>query len=371
MIWSTTALQDTTIFEKDPYRNSGLDQVHELRKEGDTTSSDLTESRILIQFNLTQLSNILSTNSINVNDISASLKFYTVQESELPKDYTIEARALSTNWSNGTGYVSSPAGKISNSATTDGATWIATAGTGSATWFSKLTTGSAVLYNTGSAGGGVFYTASVASQSFNFKNTDAINIDVTQIVKNWANNVFVNNGFVVSFKNNELTASNSPNTLIQLYSSDTHTVFEPQLYISWTGSITYSTGSMSLLTFEDSPIVYTRSFKGEYLKDKKVRVMLGSRAKYPRASFAQNSVFATTKALPANSYYQIKDAHNNEIIIPFSQFTKINTTSAGSYFDFYTTMLYPERYYKFEIKSEFTDITEYFSANDFTFKIIE
>ena len=43
MIWSTPALQDTTIFESDPYRNAGLDQVLELRKAGDVTTADLTE----------------------------------------------------------------------------------------------------------------------------------------------------------------------------------------------------------------------------------------------------------------------------------------------------------------------------------------
>ena len=83
MIWSTPALLDTTIFESDPYRNSGLDQVLELRKAGDVTTSDLTESRILIKFDLTNISNILYTNGININNISASLKLYTVQEYEL------------------------------------------------------------------------------------------------------------------------------------------------------------------------------------------------------------------------------------------------------------------------------------------------
>ena len=58
MIWSTPALLDTTIFESNPYKNSGLDQVLELQKKGDVTTSDLTESRILIKFDLTNISNI-------------------------------------------------------------------------------------------------------------------------------------------------------------------------------------------------------------------------------------------------------------------------------------------------------------------------
>ena len=81
--------------------------------------------------------------------------------------------------------------------------------------------------------------------------------------------------------------------------------------------------------------------------------------------------FATLRSLPQNSYYQIKDAHNDKILIPYSQFTKINSDTNGAYFDIYTTMMYANRYYKFEIKAEFSDFTAYFTSNDFLFKITE
>jgi len=366
MIWSLSALQDATIYEKDPYRNTGLDQLLELRKEGDTTTGDLAESRILIKFDLASLSNILSENNITINDISSSLRLYTVLESELPKTYTIEAKALNSTWENGSGYYTYPTSVASNTIT-DGVTWVDIAGSGSATWQSLSTGTNGFVYNS-EVGGGVWYTASIASQSFSFKTDNVVDIDVSDIVKSWYNGAFSNNGFLVTFKNSEITASNYPLTNIQFHSSETHTVYEPHLYISWTGSL-YSTGSMSVVTYEDSPIIYTRTFKSEYYKDKKVRVLLGSRAKFPRPTFAQNSTFSTMKALPENSYYQIKDAHSDEVIIPFSEATKINCNSNGNYFDFYSTMMYPERYYKFEIKAVFDDITEYFNSNEFIFKI--
>lgn len=372
MIWSIPALQDTTIYQSDPYRNTGLDQILELHKEGDVTSSDLTESRILIKFNLTPLTAILSENNISINSISASLKLYTVQESELPTTYIIEARPIAVDWKPGAGYQSTPVGTIASTAVTDGATWISTAGLDTATWSGSLAANSQILYYSGStAGGAIWITGSVASQSFSYNTNDAVSIDITSIVKNWYNGVYTNNGLVLSYNLAAITASNYPETLLQFYSSNTHTVYEPQLYISWTGSITYNTGSMSLLTYEDDPIIYTRNFKGEYLTNKKVRILLGSRAKYPRPAFAQNTTFATMKALPQNSYYQIKDAHTDEIVIAYGEETKISTNANGSYFDFYTTMLYPERYYKFEIKAVFTDITEYFDSVDFTFKVIK
>ena len=370
MIWSVPALQDTTIYEIDPYRNTGLDSILELEKAGDSSTSDLYESRILIKFDLTSLASILSDNNIPINSISASLNLYTVQESALPKSYTIEAKALAADWSNGSGYFNYPSNTILNTAITDGATWHSTSGTGSITWSASLSPSTQLVFNTGSAGGGVWYTSSIASQSFNFKTEDTIKLDVTAIVKNWHSGAFTNNGFIIAFNHNQITASNYPTTNIQIYSSDTHTVFEPQLFINWTGSITYNTGSMSVITYEDNPIVYVRSFKGEFLKNKKARILLAARVKYPRPAFGQNTVFKSLLNLPSSSYFQINDVLTNDIIIPYSQYTKINTVGDHSFIEFYTTMLYPERYYKFEIKTIIDGYDYFITSPDFTFKAI-
>jgi len=368
MIWSIPALQDTTIYESDPYRNTGLDQILEIGKSGTSAGGDLSENRSLVKFDINLLSGILSDNNISVNDISASLRLYTVQESELPQLYSIEAKALAASWSNGVGY--SLTDTVSATSVVDGATWISTQGSVSGSWGDSLTTGRAMTFNT-LQGGGVWYTSSIASQSFSFKTNDTVNIDVTSIVKGWQNGTISNNGFIISLNNAALSNANFPNTNIQFYSSETHTVFEPQLYISWTGSFSYNTGSLAVITYEDNPIVYTRNFRSEYHKDAKVRILISARPKYPRPTFAQNSDFTTVKALPATTYYQIIDAHNDQIIIPYSEATKVSTNSTGGYFDFYSTMMHPERYYKFEIKSVFNGVTEYFNANDFIFKIIK
>jgi len=369
MNWSTTPIQDTTIYESDPNRNSGLDQILELKKTGDSSTSDLGEARSLLKFDLSELSSILSENNVNINSVSASLRLFTVQESELPRNYVIEARALAKDWTNGSGYLSVPAGTISDTYVSDGATWYTTAGTGSTLWTSSLSSGATYYYNT-NAGGASWYTSSIASQSFSFTTSDNLSIDVTNIVRAWYSGSLPNYGFLLAFKHDQITGSNSPLTNIQLYSVETNTVFQPQLYINWTGSVTYNTGSMSVLTYESNPVVYVRTFKGEFQKNKKVRILLGSRPKYPRPVFQQNSIFSGMGALPSASYYQIKDAHNNQILIPYGNDTLINTNASGSYFDFYTTMMYGERYYKFEIKAVFSDFTQYFTSNDFTFKII-
>lgn len=386
MIYSIPILQDTTIYESDPYRNTGLDQILELRKEGDISTSNLLESRILIKSDLSSISGILSSNSISINDISASLRLYTVQESNVPRTYTIEVRPIAVDWQNGTGYYSFPqTGHLANQSSTtigysvglvpsydhtDGATWMQTAGTGSTTWSSSLSVSSSMLYNSSSIGGGLWITGSVCSQSFSPRQSSNIDIDITSIVRSWLTGSMTNNGLILSFKNSEISSSNYPNTLIQFYSAETHTVNEPHLYLYWTGSYTYSSGSATVAVRSDSPVIYTKYFPREFQQDKKIRIDIGARPRYPRQSFQQNSVFSIEKALPEETYYQIIDAHSSEIIIPYSQFTKVNTISGSSYFEFYTTMLHCERYYKFELRSNYSGVIEYYNSNDYIFKIV-
>jgi hypothetical protein len=368
MIWSIPALQNATIYESDQYRNTGLDSILELKKE--TLSSGIHESRILIKFDLTSLSASLSENNVSINNVTSSLRLYNVQSFELPKSYTVEAKIVSEDWSNGSGYFNFPTTDITYSSITDGVTWKTTSGSGSLYWTSSLNAGTTSSFISKS-GGGRWYTSSIASQSFNFKSNDSLDIDVSNIVKAWYTGSYNNYGFLVTLKNSEITSVNYPDTNIQFYSSFTTTVFEPQLYIQWADVQTYATGSLSVITKEDDPIIYLRSFEGVYQKDTKVRILLGSRKKFPRPTFSQNSSFSTMYALPVNTYYQIKDAHNDQIVVPYSNYTKINTNSSGSYFDFYTTMLYPERYYKFEFKVNYSESIEYFNSNDFLFKIIK
>ena len=67
---------------------------------------------------------------------------------------------------------------------------------------------------------------------------------------------------------------------------------------------------------------------------------------------------------------ETNDVLTNDIIIPYSQYTKINTVGDHSFIEFYTTMLYPERYYKFEIKTIIDGYDYFITSPDFTFKAI-
>jgi hypothetical protein len=369
MIWSVPVLQDTTIYESDPFRNTGLDNIIEVSKIGEFDDDTLKESRILMKFDLSDLPNVLSANGISINDISASIRLYKSTEGELPRNYTLESKMVYSPWDNGTGYYYFPVGTISNTALSDGATWSNTKGSGSLLWAQNLS-GSAVTSYNNVAGGGNWFSSSIITSSFSpgLARQD-LDLNVTAFVKSWHIGTNVNNGLLISLKQSEITGSNSANTYIRFHASETETVYEPHLYISWASS-SYNTGSLTLINVYDDPVIYTKYFKNEYPIDSKIRFYLGTRSRFPKPNFSQNSEFQLEKALPYNSFYQIIDAHNNQVLIPYSSYTRLNTNSSGSYFDLYTTMMYPERFYRFEIKTEVDNGYVYFNRPEFTFKAV-
>ena len=60
---------------------------------------------------------------------------------------TIEAKPLSVNWENGSGYSTAPGGLIASTAVTDGATWMTTAGLSTTTWSASLAANSQIVFN--------------------------------------------------------------------------------------------------------------------------------------------------------------------------------------------------------------------------------
>jgi hypothetical protein len=369
MIWSTPALQDTTIYENDPYRNAGLDPILEIKAGQDSNTLEYFEARSLIKFDIASVKNMFISEGYS-GSFNAKLILHTVQELEIPPIYTLKCYPVADSWSDGTGYATEPDGTVPESYLSDGATWYLTNGNQSLTWVSaSMSSDATVAYNSVS-GGGDWYSAWPATQSFSYKSTDSIAIDVTSAVNQWLSASINNNGFIIGL-NNPFSYNTVYNTTIQLYSSETHTVYEPHLYIYWNADV-FNSGSNVTASFSDNTVVYVNALKSEYQQNTKAMIQLGARPRYPRRTFSQNTDFSTVTILPETSYYQIRDAHSNEIVIPYSDFTKVSASDGINYISFYTTMLYPERFYSFEIKTTYMNgVTEYYNGSDFIFKITQ
>ena len=385
MIWSILPYKDTTLYEADSTRNTGLDQVNELRVQ--LIDSNYYESRILMSYDTSKIQNYLTRESVAVSDISASLNLNVLQAYELPFKYEIGVRAASQPWVNGTGY-------LTGTKVTNGAAW-SPSWTGSVTltpdnsgsFNYDQTSGS--LYKTGSydtvinynttKGGGSWYidTADTSSlycyQSFDYRTDSNISVDVSPIVKKWLNNDIPNYGFIIYLNKIDSDTSSSisfnENTMIQTYAAETDTIQSPTLTVYNLVSQSFSP-SNTILSPTGSVIVYQPNFSGEVKANSKHRFILAARPEYPRPAFGQNTVFNSLLNLPSSSYFQINDVLTNDAIIPYSQYTKINTVGNHSFIEFYTTMLYPERYYKFEIKTIINTFDYFITSPDFTFKVI-
>ena len=105
-----------------------------------------------------------------------------------------------------------------------------------------------------------------------------------------------------------------------------------------------------------------------------VKIKLHVRDKYPTRQFTSSSNYLNPGYFTTSSYYSIRDAHTEEVVIPFDDnCTKLSANNNGMYFNLYMNGLQPERYYRVLIKavsgSGTSGETVQFYDDNFTFKV--
>ncbi len=243
--------KDTTIFESKNTLNAGLDQVLDIEKAVDlqqgtsdpnVTVTSSVSSRILIKFDLTELSASILSGSVTAS--SVYLNMFAVEGKEIPLSYSIFAHPISQSWDMGTGH------KDDFPIVKNGANWDTKDGLTS--WIpsgSIIATGSATGSNgdSVSGSGATWFTSSAASQSFDFQTTD-LQMDVTAIVLLWLSGSLDNEGFIIKRSNDDETNEKLLGAL-SFYSNETHTVYRPRLEVVWDDQIyTEATTSTTLFT---------------------------------------------------------------------------------------------------------------------------
>jgi hypothetical protein len=388
MIYTIYPKFDSTIYEKTESLNTGTDQILELSHEL-VGSSSKYNSRILMKFDVSGVES-----DVNSGKISSNAKYYlqlrTADVKEIPQEYTIYAYPLSGSWTNGTG-------KYSNTpATTDGVSWKyrssksvgtlwgVTAVTGginyewdeiSDSWVdANLIFGALYASTTGSyfssVGGGTWWTFenTVCTQSFSYESSD-IYMDVSSIVKKWitGSGRFENDGFILKFSN-QIESSTESLPSLKFFSVDSNTIYVPKLFVVWDDS-SFQTGSLSRISLDDTLI--NVNLKKSYSETEKAKIRIYVNSKYPQKTYTTQSYYTQNYFLPTSSYYEIRDAHTDEIIIPFDKTgSKISCDSEGNYFKLWMNSFQPERFYRVLIKSETDggDISQIFD-NQYYFKV--
>ena len=369
---------DTTLYQVSGSGNSGLDEILEIQKTMSAAGGNIKVSRILIKFDLSEISSSIVDGTIST-DAKYYLNLFDAGSENLNVSQSLFAYPVSQSWVEGQGTFND------DPQTLEGASWQYRDGITQKTFW--LSGSEAAV----SSSGGAWHTNVYASQSFQYESKD-MRMDVTPIINKWLDGTYPNNGFIVkrsgSFGNLDTNVEEGNQDRLgnfKFFSRQTNTIYPPKLEVEWYDT-KWSTGSLSPLTSTDLDdlTIYMKNLRDEYKENSKIKFRLVGRAKYPTKSFSNtSSAYLTAKYLPSGSkesiggtgaYYSVRDVQTEDVIIPYGTGSLISCDSTGNYFNLWMNGLQSERYYKFEFKvvsgSDTVDETNQYFDNDFTFKVV-
>tara|TARA_R100001594_G_scaffold150636_2_gene212966 strand:- start:9902 stop:11053 length:1152 start_codon:yes stop_codon:yes gene_type:complete len=377
------AEKDTTLYEKYPEQNTGIDQILELTKIASGSKlrgiiqGNTYNSRFLIDFGseITKIQTAVTNGEIPAFDFnhpasaSAYLRLYAANATDLLQSYDINAYPISESWTNGGGnYSDSPIQKYG------------------ASWYYRTSDDAADYWLTGSAdsvgqmgatetteGGGTWLTGSSnlyeATQSFQNESPD-LRINVTRIISASVAEMIPNHGFIVKRPTADEISGEVLGKL-QFFGRESHTIYVPRLEVCW-DDINNAGGTDTITA--DTYVPYIKNIKNEYRTNEIAKFRIGVRPDYPTKTYSTASFYMTKERLPRSSSYSIYDSVTNDVIIQdetewSNSTTKISNDSDGSYFKLRMDSFMPERYYKIQLKCVRTNDTQTF--DDFYFKVVK
>jgi len=349
-----TASKDATVYLQQPNQNTGFDEILEISKVYYGNVKDV--SHALLKFEVGYISKSISEQSIKLDTANLILK--ETKSEEIPLEYTIYANPIFGNWEMGTGT------RFDN-ITTAGVTWNYREGDSKLEWiengFEANTTAS---INDGS--GGTWYTNYGSSQSFNYQTAD-INMNVKSMLTAWMSGSIQNNGIILKYST-ENESDTQDYGILKFFSKETNTIYQPKIQIAWDDQI-FTTASLSALTANDIKVGVT-NLKKEYKVGGEVKLKIFGRELYPLKTFTNTFSYETVKYLPQTTYYQIKDVNSDDVIIPFSDYSKVSCDETGNYIKINFSNWEAGRTYKIEFKVDNDGDIQYFD-NDTTFSLIK
>ena len=348
-----TASKDASVYLQQPNQNTGLDEILEISKVYYGNVKDI--SRALLKFDVGFLSKSIVDGTIPMENASLILK--ETQSEEIPLEYTLYAYPISQSWQMGIGT------RFDN-VSTQGVTWNYREGDSNLEWlpsaqFANGTTGSL------DGQGGVWHTTPNANQSFNYQTAD-ISMNVISMLRAWMTGSILNEGLVVKHAFN-VENDTEDYGIVKVFSKETNTIYQPKIRIGWDDQ-SFITGSLSALITEDIK-VSVANFKREYKLGTNPKIRIVGRELYPQKTFSDTFAYNTIKYLPKTTYYQIKDFNSNDIIIPFSDYSKISCDADGNYMKLNLSNWETERIYKIEFKVDYGNGDIQYFDNDITFNI--
>jgi len=358
-------------------------------------------SRTLIKFDITELSKSISSNDISGSDIKFTLNLKACGSRNLPLNYSIYAYPVSQSWNNGNGRYADGGSQL-------GSSWLYRNYDGNGLWYGNsisnsyqqvdyLTNPSYASASFQNQGGTWYYkvpasytnkpkwicnsikypslvnSSLICSQSFSYGQQSDVTMDITKIVRGWLCGCVPNQGLMLLSSLEISTPPLQPtNGLLQFFSKETNTIYSPYIDVAWDDSV-FSTGSLKPVSGSIQNLITLNYLKEAYKAGSLPHIFVVARDLFPIIFFQkayQQPSMVTPKYLPTSSYYMIKDAESEEVLVGFDQYTKLSCDpNQGNYFKLQTTGLPQERYLKIFIKSEYQDGTVDITDTQKIFKI--
>ena len=371
---------DATLYEGSATqsRNTGLDEILEVRKDMNDNASVINVSRALIKFDLTEISRsvvdgLIPSNNKPEPSASYFLNLYDAGSTGLTStSQLLYAHIVSQSWTAGEGTFHD------DPETTEGVSWRYRVGQNDATqWISGSNNTGGTWYS-GSAGRLRF-----ASQSFDYDRYD-MRMNVTEPISILlaSSSAYSNEGFIIkrsgSVGNDDSNCPEGDSSeygQFKFFSRDTNTIYQPKLEIVWK-DFSYNVGSLNTLSGSqlDDIVFYMKGMRDSYKENSKIKFKLVGRQRYPAKTYETTPRALQVNAFPSGTlFYSVKDALTEETVIPFDQYSAVSCDTSGHYFNLWLNGLQAERYYKLLYKfvsgsgtaNEINDIHD----NDFTFKV--
>ena len=376
--------RDTTLYSggTTASRNTGIDEILEINKVVNNNGTVGNVSRILIDFDLTYISQ-----SVVDGKIPSTAKYYLnlfdATSEEVEVEQPLHIYMVSGSWKQGTGKLDH------DPVTDDGATYQYRDHQAETPWV----TGSVLT------DGGAWFTASTGqyevstSYDLTFDKKD-VRANVTDLVNNfiYSSSDYPNNGFIVKREDSGSHGDHPSSSMfdfdagqegdssrlgnLKYFSRETHTIYPPKLEAVWDDS-SWSTGSLSPLSSTDleNLKIYFKNLRPEYQEKSIVKFRLVGRELYPSSSFSATPSELTIKYLPSASvFYQVKDADTEEVIVPFGTGSAISCDSTGNFFRVQMDGFQAERNYRFSVKvisgSGTTEETINYYDDNYEFRVV-
>ena len=383
--------QSCTLYSNYDILNTGADEILEVASDFTPTKGPMAARSLLLFSNEDILVDFKTTNRYILN-------LRIVQSVELESNVELEAYPVSERWEAGEGRFSD------TELLYPGASWLYK-NENKDTW----TTTTPVEYD---AGGGSWYDKfydneldeeSILDFKFKFETVASdVKIDITQLVSFWNMSAIENNGIILKFKDDVSKRCGN----VKFFSSNTNTIYRPYIevggydykfepYIITTttknsellsgsldsGSLdsgSLDSGSLDSGSLEESTTdnteqtkslesgvmelknkdlhIFIENIKESYSHDGIEKLVVGVRELNPKKNFSNRMRYTGRNITSLDMFFSVLDAETEEIVIDFSEFTKISCDTNGHYFNFDFSCLSRGRLYKFILKLEYEGI---------------